>query len=219
MNKKVLELFAGARCIGRAAEKLGMEVFSVDWSGYEGIDLVMDIGDMSIDDVPFIPDHVHASFDCTTFSIAACSTHRNIDRSPKTAYAKKCDDVNQHVIALVKKWLTINPLMTFTFENPRGIMRHMEWMKEFKRETVWYCQYSDTRAKPTDIWTNLLNWIPRPMCKNFKYDKVTGEVLNRHCHHESARRGAKTGTQGLKGAYNRSLIPEELCIELLKCIR
>jgi len=38
-----------------------------------------------------------------------------------------------------------------------------------------------------------------------------------HCHHESARRGAKTGTQGKKGSYERSKIPLELCNHLLKC--
>ena len=40
----ILELFAGSRCIGRNAEKLGHKVFSVDWEDYEGIDLVIDIG-------------------------------------------------------------------------------------------------------------------------------------------------------------------------------
>ena len=27
-------------------------------------------------------------------------------------------------------------------------------MQEFKRHTVWYCKYGDSRAKPTDIWTS-----------------------------------------------------------------
>ena len=53
------------------------------------------------------------------------------------------------------------------------------------------------------------------MCKNYKYDK-DGNIINKHCHHESARRGAKTGTQGKKGSYNRSKIPYELCIEIIK---
>ena len=50
--------------------------------------------------------------------------------------------------------------------------------------------------KPTDIWTNL-NWTPREMCKNG----------NKDCHHQPAPRGSSTGTQGLKGAYERSMIP------------
>ena len=210
---KILELFAGSRCMSREAEKLGMETFSVDWTPYENIDLSIDIENLKQSDVPFVPDHVHASFDCTTYTIAAISHHRN-GTEPKSDYAKKCDKVNQHVILLIKEWLKINPKLTFTFENPRGMLRHMPFMQEFTRHTVWYCQYGDDRAKPTDIWTNLENWTPRPMCRNYKYDKE-GNIIDKHCHHESARRGAKTGTQGKNGSYERSKIPSELCIELL----
>jgi len=215
INKlNVLELFAGSRCIGKAAEQLGMNVFSVDWTKYDNIDLSIDIEFMQLQDIPFIPNHVHASFDCTTYTIAAISHHRN-GTEPKSEYAKKCDKVNQHVISLIKEWQKLNPNITFTFENPRGMLRHMPWMKNFKRHTVWYCQYGDDRAKPTDIWTNL-DWQPKKECRNYKYDK-DGNIINKHCHHESARRGAKTGTQGKNGSYERSKIPHELCIELLKC--
>ncbi len=212
---KIVELFAGDRSIGKVAEKMGHEVFSVDWENYEGIDLVVDIEGMESGDVPFVPDVVWASFDCTTYSIAACSTHRNRDRSPKTEYAIKCDNVNQNVIAMVEYWLGINPDLIYFFENPRGNLRHMPWMKRFKRHTVWYCQYSDERAKPTDIWTNSETWVPRPMCHNYKYDSE-GNIIDRHCHHESARRGARTGTQGRKGSFERSKIPEELCVEIIE---
>ena len=211
----LLELFAGSRSIGKVADKLGMNVFSVDWEQYENINLSIDIGELKKGDVPFVPDVVWASPDCTTYTIAAISTHRN-KTEPKSDYAKKCDIVNQHFIGLIKEWLVINPSMVFFIENPRGMLRHMEWMQEFKRHTVWYCKYGDDRAKPTDIWTNSKTWKPRPMCKNFKYNKETGEIIDRHCHHESARRGAKTGTQGKKGSYNRSKIPNELCKEIIK---
>lgn len=211
---KILELFAGSRSIGNVAEKMGMEVFSVDWEDFEGIDLSIDIEELKISDVPFIPDHVHASPDCTTYTIAAISTHRN-GIEPKTEYAKKCDRVNKHVIELIKEWLKINPSMTFTIENPRGMMRKMPFMQEFERRTVWYCAYGDTRAKPTDIWSNNFRsvfnpggWDPRPECKN----------RNKYCHHESAPRGSKTGTQGKKGSYERSKIPEQLCKEILESV-
>ena len=108
----------------------------------------------------------------------------------------------------------MNPDLVFFIENPRGILRHMPFMQGLKRHTVWYCQYGDSRAKPTDIWTNSTTWEPRPMCRNYKYDKE-GNIIDKHCHHESARRGAKTGTQGKKGSYERSVIPEELCKEIL----
>lgn len=212
----LIELFAGSRCMGKEGEKLGMNVFSVDWTKYENIDLQIDIEKLCPTDIPFgfVPTHVHASFDCTTYTIAAISTHRN-GTQPKSEYAEKCDRVNQHVINLVKFWKTLNPKMTFTFENPRGMLRHMPFMQEFKRHTVWYCQYGDDRAKPTDIWTNLKSWNPKEMCRNYKYDSE-GNIIDKHCHHESARRGAKTGTQGKKGSYERSKMPSELCFELLK---
>lgn len=141
----ILELFAGSRSVGKVANKLGLNVFSVDWEKYENINLSIDIGELKKEDVPFIPDIVWASPDCTTYTIAAISTHRN-KTEPKSDYAKKCDTVNQHFISLIKEWLVINPNMVFFIENPRGMLRHMEWMQEFKRNTVWYCFSGETKV-------------------------------------------------------------------------
>lgn len=215
MKKNVLELFAGSRSVGNKAEQLGMYVFSVDWTPYDKIDLSIDIELLKEEDIPFVPDVVWASPDCTTYSIAAVSSHRRNRIEPVSEYAKKCDLVNKHWIGLIKEWLLINPNMIFFIENPRGMLRHMPFMQEFKRHTVWYCQYGDDRAKPTDIWTNSKTWTPNCECRNYKYD-LEGSIINKHCHHESARRGAKTGTQGKKDSYNRSKIPEQLCEQILK---
>jgi hypothetical protein len=201
---KLLELFAGSRSVGNEAEAMGIEVFSVDWQQFDKINLAKDIGELTLNDVPFVPDVVWASPDCTTYTIAAISTHRN-GTEPKSEYAKKCDQVNEHFIGLIKEWLKINPKMVFFIENPRGMLRKMPFMQEFKRHTIWYCQYGDDRAKPTDIWTNSQTWKPRPVCHNG----------NKNCHHTPAPRGSKTGTQGRKGSYERSKIPQELCREIL----
>lgn len=208
---KLLELFAGSRSFGKAAESLGHEVFSVDWESYPGVNLGIDIENLTPGMIPFIPDFIHASPDCTTYTIAAISTHRN-GVVPKTDYAKKCDRVNTHMIWLINHYLAINPNLIFTIENPRGMLRKMPFMQELPRATVWYCQYGDDRAKPTDIWSNNirslynpLGWQPRPMCHNG----------NTNCHHQPAKRGSKTGTQGRKGSYERSKIPDELCVEIL----
>lgn len=206
---KVLELFAGSRSIGKAAEKLGFNVFSVDWNNYDKIDLCIDIESLKHDDIPFIPDIIWASPDCTTYSIAAISKHRK-GIEPISDYAKKCDAVNKHFISLINYFLSINPNLIFFIENPRGMLRKMPFMQGFKRDTIWYCQYGDKRAKPTDIFHNSKNWMPSPVCHN-------GNI---NCHHERAPRGSKTGTQGKKGSYDRSIIPEPLCLEILKsCIK
>ena len=207
-GKHVLELFAGSRSVGNKATELGFNVFSIDWTPYDKIDLAIDIEELKLSDVPFIPDVVWASPDCTTYSIAACSTHRTNSIEPKSEYAIKCDNVNKHWISLINEWLIINPNLVYFIENPRGMLRKMPFMKQFKRHTIWYCQYGDDRAKPTDIWTNSQSWIPRHICHNG----------NPNCHHERAPRGSKTGTQGRKGSYQRSIIPEQLCTEILKSV-
>jgi len=201
---KILELFAGSRSIGNVAEEFNYNVFSVDWKNYDKINLVCDIENLKISDLPWVPDIVWASPDCTTYSISAISTHRN-GIQPKTDYAKKCDQVNKHFIELINELLLINPALKFYIENPRGMFRKMPFIQNFKRNTIWYCQYGDNRAKPTDIFTNDNNWIPRKVCCNG----------NPNCNHERAPRGSKTGTQKLKNSYERSRIPKQLILEIL----
>lgn len=209
----VLELFAGSRSVGRVAEERGHDVFSVDIEAFEGIDLQIDIEELLPSMIPFEPDLIWASPDCTTYTIAAISHHRN-GTKPKSDYAKKCDMVNKNMWSLIDHYSC-----SFFVENPRGMFRKMPFVQDRERATVCYCQYGDMRMKPTDIFTNRLDsWFPKKMCKNYKIDKETGQVINRHCHHEVARRGAKTGTQGLKGSYERSKIPSELIHEIFEAV-
>lgn len=200
---KVLELFAGTRSIGKAFEAKGHEVFSVDWNkDFENINLYADISMLSADEIIEKfgkPDVIWASPDCTSYSIAAISHHRskepNGNLAPVSEYAKFCDKTNKHLIELIKE---LNPKYFF-IENPRGGLRKMDFMQGLPRYTVTYCQYGDNRMKPTDIWTNHPQPKFKPMCKN-------GDPC-----HEAAPRGSKTGTQGLKGSRERSVIPEKLC--------
>ena len=208
---KVLELFAGSRSIGKAAELLGYEVYSSDINDFEGIDYPIDILDFDTTKVPFKPDIIWASPPCTYFSVASIGKHWNKDHTPKTEQAVFGVKVVNKTIQIIKE---LNPKYWY-IENPRGKLRKLDFMQPLPRTTVWYCTYGDKRAKPTDIWTNNLRsvfnpngWQPRPECFNG----------NKNCHHESAPRGSRTGTQGLKGNYERSKIPNELCLEILKAI-
>ena len=207
---KVLELFAGTRSISKVFEARGHEVFCVEWDkSFENIDLYADIGTLTAQDVLERfgrPDVIWASPDCTTFSVAAIGRHRrknpetgNLD--PISEYARFCDKVDQHMLELIRE---LRPALYF-IENPRGGMRVMTWMQGLPRYTVTYCQYeldrpvSERRMKPTDIWTNHPDPDFKPHCKN-----------GAPCHVPSPR-GAQTGTQGLKNAKDRSIIPPLLC--------
>ena len=201
---KVLELFAGTRSIGKAFEARGHEVFSVEWDrSFDNIALYQDISTLTAKQVielcGGIPDVIWASPDCTTYSVAAISRHRRQDAngnlSPISDYAKFCDRTNQHVVNLITQFAP----KYFFIENPRGGLRKMNFMQGMNRYTVTYCQYGDTRMKPTDIWTN----HPAP---NFKPPCRNGDKC-----HVAAPRGSATGTQGLKGSKSRAVIPPELC--------
>ena len=216
---RILELFAGTRSIGKAFEARGHEVFSVEWDkDFKDIDLYADIGQLSAREVIErfgLPDVVWASPDCATFSVAAISYHRRLNKytgslEPITEYAQFCDKVDRNVLAIIRELQQerrrqgLPPLLYF-IENPRGGMRKMDWMQGLPRYTVTYCKYEldkpldQRRMKPTDIWTNHPNPKFKPACKNG--DKC----------HVSAPRGARTGTQALKGSKERSVIPVLLC--------
>ena len=203
----ILELFAGTRSIGKEFEKAGHKVISVEWDkDFENINECCDINTLTsayLTEKYGQFDVIWASPDCTTYSIAAISHHRtktDDNLEPKSDYAKFCDKTNQHMLKLIKE---LNPKYYF-IENPRGGMRKMDFIQNIPRYTITYCQYGDNRMKPTDIWTNHPNPNFKPMCKN-------GDSC-----HEKAPRGSKTGTQGLKGSKERSVIPSEFCKHIVE---
>tara|TARA_R110000744_G_scaffold377405_3_gene492377 strand:- start:319 stop:969 length:651 start_codon:yes stop_codon:yes gene_type:complete len=202
----VLELFAGSRSIGKIAEDRGHNVFSIDIKEFDDINLVKDVEDVTPYDIPFKPDMIWASPPCTTFSIMGVAAHRK-NGLAVSDFAHKSDRLVRNTLKLIDYYNCI-----YYIENPRATLRKQIFMRGIPRTTIWYCTYGDTSAKPTDIWSNNIRnifnptgWEPRPICHN----------NNRNCHHESAPRGSKTGTQGKKGNYERSILPRELCKEII----
>lgn len=205
---KVLDLFCGTKSIANAFEEAGHEVYTIDWDKQFDPTLVADIGTLTVNDIVNLcggyPDVIWASPDCTTYSVAAISTHRrkanNGNLTPISDYAKRCDAINTHLIYLITE---LAPRYWF-IENPRGGLRKMSFMQGLPRHTVTYCQYGDTRQKPTDIWTNHPTPKFKPPCK-------PGATC-----HEAAPRGSRTGTQGLSGKVEKARIPKALCQHIVK---
>ena len=200
---KILDLFCGTKSVANAFAARGHGVYTVDWDKRFEPSLAADIGTLTAADIiklcGGVPDVIWASPDCTTYSVAAISTHRrkegNGNLIPISDYAKRCDEINSHLIDLIKE---LNPQYWFV-ENPVGGLRKMNFMQGLPRYTVTYCQYGERRQKPTDIWTN----HPQP---NFKPPCKRGASC-----HDAAPRGAKTGTQSLKNRIEKAKIPEALC--------
>jgi len=209
---RILELFAGSRSVGKAGHQLGHEVFSIDIEKFYGIDLVSDIEFLDLLQLPDSFDMGWASPSCTSYSLLAVSHHRDIQK-PKTEFAEKSDRLVKRTLEIFSYYEKVNPFFLWYLENPRGLLRKMDFMLGIPRTTVTYCSYGDNRMKPTDIWSNnifsLFNqdgWQPRSMCFNGNY----------YCHHEKAPRGSRLGTQGLSSSFERSKIPHDLCIDIIK---
>ena len=206
---KLLELFAGTRSVGKEAEKLGFEVFSSDIEPFKNIDYVVDILNFDASRLPFKPTVIWASVPCTTYSILSVMHHRDGHKA-KTDAARLGDKIVIKTLEIIKE---LEPKYWY-IENPRAMLRKMPFMQGLPRTTVWYCQYGDNRAKPTDIFSNNLyslfnpdGWQPKPVCHN-------GNI---NCHHDASPRGSTTGgVQGQSGNKTRSVIPAELCREIMQ---
>jgi len=193
---RTVELCSGTKSFSKIAAARGHTTFTVDIDPSLNPDAILDL-------TKPIPEWlwniiaqagaVWMSPVCTGFSMAARNTHFDEHRRPKTSTGRLS-------LALLERCKEIAAFcaqrgIIFFIENP--VARARWFMPEDEtRHEVWYCKYGEKRAKPTDIWTNLKGWNSRKCKKG-----------NPECGHERAPRGSKTGTQGIKGAKNRGIVP------------
>jgi hypothetical protein len=197
MEIRTIELFCGTKSFSTVAAANGYATLTIDNDPRHRSDVVADV--LNLRNLPRA-DLLWASPPCEAFSVAAISRNWNRDYSPKHARAVAAQRLVRKTMSLIRD---TRPTWWF-IENPRGMLRKLEWFNKAvadlggSRRTVTYCQYGDTRMKPTDIWTNAHWWITKPACK-------AGD----NCH-ESAPRGARTGTQGIGSSIDRGRIPAAL---------
>ena len=199
---KTLELFCGTKSFSKVAKELGHDTYTIDIEERFNPDVRINILELDPTLLAHDFDVIWASPPCQAFSVAAIGKNWYKGGIPKTESALLGLKLLEKTIEIIDE---LKPKYWF-IENPRGMMRKMPQVQDFHRNTVTYCQYGDTRMKPTDIWTNFTDWKPKAPCKN-----------GSPCH-ISAPRGSKTGTQGLKNAEERGVIPRDLFIEIFKYI-
>jgi hypothetical protein len=205
----IFDFFAGTGSSTKAFANAGHTVitFELDerFNATESID-IMDLDADALLEKYGNPDFIWASPPCTAFSVASIGHHWDNSSGtplPKTDSAKYNQTLVAKTIELISK---LKPTYGYLIENPRGMLRKLPVVQNLPRQTITYCQYGDSRMKPTDLWGEVTNWTPRTPCKN-----------GGGCH-EAAPRGSKTGTQGLKNAKLRSMVPLALSEEILESI-
>lgn len=197
---KVLDLFSGLGGWSSAFLQRGHSVTTVDIEPRFKCSLTADVLNLKAIDLGGAGtyDLILASPPCEAFSVASLGHHWMGGKEayvPRTDAARKAIVLTEHTVHLIR---SLAP-KAFLIENPRGMMRKLQVMQPLDRRTITYCQYGETRMKPTDLWGGFPSSLTfRPMCKN-------GDPC-----HERAPRGAKTGTQGIKGAAARAVIPYRL---------
>lgn len=206
----VFDFFAGTKSATDAFRVAGHTVITFELNASFQPDHVVDIMDLNAVDLVAqygTPDFVWASPPCTAFSVASIGHHwasGGQHPMPKTEAAV----YNQELVWKTRRLIEeMQPTYGFLIENPRGMLRKLPPVSGLQRRTVTYCQYGDTRMKPTDLWGTVAGWTPRPPCKN-----------GLPCH-VAAPAGSRTGTQGLAGSIERSRVPYELGVEIMAAIR
>lgn len=212
---QLLELFAGTRSIGKAFEKYGWGVYSVDTD--ETLTDCHHLDAYEMLKKPLIGfDAIWLSPMCTTYSKAGLRYHRCMDPItgrciiPVSDYAKECDRLNAEMVADLNRIIR-NTNKVVMLENPRGNLRIMDFMQDLRmeRSTVTYSSYGDDRLKPTDIWHSIpMTFRPQ--------DKQTGgmHTPNRTMNWDgSITYGCSAKTHGMR---ERSQMPAELCDEIAR---
>lgn len=200
---KILELFSGFEGLSNAFRAKGHECFTIDFDERFPSSMHCDISKLELEDLPEEwrhPDIIFVGTPCESYSVAAISRHRrknpetgNLD--PISEKAKAADEMNKHVIELIKE---MNPKIQI-WENPCGALRKMDFMQSipYRNETT-YCKWGFTYRKATDFFSNIDLHL-KPPCKN-------GDPC-----HEKAPRGARTGLQAIKDPALKAVYPPKLC--------
>lgn len=193
--KPTLDLWCGTKSATKAFEEYGSEVISVDidpsWEPTYCVDI--------LDCEPLIARHAPYGFgwgspNCKFHSIANSqnwSKHWDKDKNPISKEVLEMEKRVRFTLYLLNKYCE-----NFVLENPRGMLRTRPFMLRYFRQTVTYCQYGDTRMKPTDLWGRFpLGWEAKS-CRQ-----------GASCHVAAPRGSATKGSSNWMSWKQRIMVP------------
>ena len=204
----IYDFYAGTGSATKAFEDAGHTVIKVELDEYFDADErdILQLNAAYLIEKYGQPDFIWASPPCQKFSVASLWKYWEGSRGnsiPKHPAVYEALAMVAHTIKLMQD---LKPTRGWIMENPRGMLRSQAVVKDLRRWTISYCQYGDTRMKPTDLW-GTIDWTPRPICRP-----------GASCHESSPAGTNAGGTGKLRNAKLRSMIPYALGKEILDVI-
>lgn len=205
----IFDFFSGTGSATKAFKDAGHRVITFEKDGGFRAKEIVDVMTLTVEGLLEKygqPDFIWASPPCTSFSVGALSKHWDTKTNPPTPKTEEALLGIKLVLKTRELIFGLKPKYGYLIENPRGMLRNLSIMDGLPRWTITYCQYGDTRQKPTDLWGEVSGWEARPMC-------ASGATC-----HEAAPKGSKSGTQGLADAKRRAVVAPEISKTLLDAI-
>lgn len=225
---KILVLFSGTGSIEKVYDDTH-DIRSLDldntFNPYYNVDILT--WDYKEELKDWIPDYIHASPVCKHFSNLK---HYKAIEPPSIELGTSLVTKSLEIIEYIR---TINPLLKFTLENPKGLMRKLDCMKQYNRVTTSYCMYGFLYQKDTDFWFGGFELKLKDKCNS--KNKCDGKVDDKNYHKVVLGFKPKYKDQiqdwvyfkdfpsiknGVfrKDTYYRYRIPQKLCEDIRDCI-
>lgn len=189
---------AGDTVVGVDWENHGQQILG-DFTSEETWEIIDEIVSPSYYDgqIPGPYDFIWFSPDCSIFSMANMRWEPNIDKDTFEPISERAIHEVEGIKLVLKKIRERKPRLGWIMENPRALMRKMDFTQDLHRATVTYCQYGFDRMKPTDLFGQIPeSFIPKACTRGSS------------CH-IPAPRGSMNSTQGMSKT-EAGMIPFEL---------
>lgn len=232
---RILVLFSGTGSVEKVFNNEEHDIRNLDldnhFEPYYNVDILTWDYKTVLND--WIPDYIHASPVCKEFSNIKLATG-NRDLGLGMSLLLKSLEIIEYV-------KTINPLLKYTLENPKGLMRRQDCMRPYNRITTTYCRYGFQYKKESDFWFGGFDLVLRSPCRRTKNQDnwcdtmlecngrhrvriaFGGKYINHlqitdNEHFKNLRKLEEYKDKGYTNTYFRYRIPKELCEEIRDCV-